>query len=42
MALKYGVLNHLPRIRRQGAWLAVQTMAHNLARCKAGSVWESG
>ena len=33
--LKYGVgLNHLPsgRFAANGAWLAVQTMAHNLAR----------
>ena len=41
--LKYGVgLNHLPsgrfasgRFAANGAWLAVQTMAHNLARCTA-------
>ena len=34
-ALKYGVgLNHLPsgRFPDNGAWLAVQVMAHNLAR----------
>ena len=34
-ALKYGVgLNHLPsgRFAANGAWLAVQVMAHNLAR----------
>ena len=33
--LKYGVgLNHMPsgRFAANGAWLAVQTMAHNLAR----------
>ena len=33
--LKYGVgLNHLPsgRLAANGAWLAVQVMAHNLAR----------
>ena len=37
-ALKYGVgLNHLPsgRFAANGAWLAVQTMAHNLARWTA-------
>ena len=36
--LKYGVgLNHLPsgRFAANGAWLAVQVMAHNLARWKA-------
>ena len=36
--LKYGVgLNHLPsgRFAANGAWLAVQTMAHNLARWTA-------
>ena len=36
--LKYGVgLNHLPsgRFAVNGAWLAVQTMAHNLARWTA-------
>ena len=36
--LKYGVgLNHLPsgRFAANGAWLAVQVMAHNLARCTA-------
>ena len=37
-ALKYGVgLNHLPsgRFAANGAWLAVQVMAHNLARWTA-------
>ena len=37
--LKYGVgLNHLPsgRFAANGAWLAVQVMAHNLARWTAG------
>ena len=42
--LKYGVgLNHLPsgRFAANGAWLAVQTMAHNLARwTQPGSVWD--
>ena len=36
--LKYGVgLNHLPsgRFAANGAWLAVQVMAHNLARWTA-------
>ena len=36
--LKYGVgLNHMPsgRFAANGAWLAVQTMAHNLARWTA-------
>ena len=36
--LKYGVgLNHLPsgRFGANGAWLAVQVMAHNLARWTA-------
>ena len=36
--LKYGVgLNHMPsgRLAANGAWLAVQVMAHNLARWKA-------
>ena len=36
--LKYGVgLNHLPSVRfaANGAWLAVQVMAHNLARWTA-------
>ena len=36
--LKYGVgLNHLPsgRFAANGAWLAVRTMAHNLARWTA-------
>ena len=36
--LKYGVgLNHMPsgRFAANGAWRAVQAMAHNLARCTA-------
>ena len=36
--LKYGVgLNHMPsgRFAANGAWLAIQTMAHNLARWTA-------
>ena len=36
--VKYGVgLNHLPpgRFAASGAWLAVQVMTHNLARCPA-------
>ena len=43
--LKYGVgLNHLPsgRFAANGAWLAVQTMAHNWPAGRRGSVWESG
>ena len=42
--LKYGVgLNHLPsgRFPANAAWLAVQVMAHNLARWKRASVWAS-
>ena len=42
--LKYGVgLNHMPsgRFAANGAWLAVQVMAHNLARW-SGLVWASG
>ena len=38
MSLKYGVgLNHLPsgRFAANAAWLAVQVMAHNLARWTA-------
>ena len=42
--LKYGVgLNHLPsgRFAANGAWLAIQVMAHNLARwtARSGSNW---
>ena len=40
--LKYGVgLNHMPsgRFAANGAWLAVQVMAHNLARWRRGLVW---
>ena len=40
--LKYGVgLNHLPsgRFAANGAWLAAQVMAHNLARWIARSAW---
>ena len=43
--LKYGVgLNHMPsaRFAANGAWLAVQVMAHNLARWRRASVWASG
>ena len=43
--LKYGVgLNHLPsgRFAANAAWLAVQVMAHNLARWKRASVWANG
>ncbi len=42
--LKYGVgLNHLPsgRFAANGAWLAVQVMAHNLAAGPRASVWVS-
>ena len=45
--LKYGVgLNHMPsgRFAANAAWLAIQVMAHNLARWPAGrpgSVWAS-
>ena len=45
--MQYGVgLNHLPsgRFAANAAWLAVQVMAHNLARWPAGrgaSVWAS-
>ena len=38
--LKYSVgLNHLPPVRfaASGAWLAVQVMVHNLARCPAST-----
>ena len=43
--LKYGVgLNHMPsgRFAANGAWLAVQVMAHNLARWTRGLVWANG
>ena len=42
--LKYGVgLNHLPsgRFAANGAWLAMQVMAHNLARWTARIGWAS-
>ena len=42
--LKYGVgLNHLPsdRFPANGAWLAVQVMAHNLHAGPRASVWAS-
>ena len=42
--LKYGVgLNHLPsgRFAANGAWLAIQVMAHNLARWTARILWVS-
>ena len=43
--LKYGVgLNHMPsgRFAANGAWLAVQAMAHNLARWTARIAWVNG
>ena len=42
--LKYGVgLNHLPsgRFAANGAWMAIQVLAHNLARGQRASVWAS-
>ena len=41
--LKYGVgLNHMPscdrRFAANGAWLAVQVMAHNLARWRTARI----